>query len=389
MNNKINIGLFNDTFYPMVDGVVEVLNNYAKRLSEFANVYVFVPFIPGQTYDDTKLSYKVIRCKSIKVPFLDYSLPLPKLDKEFKKEIKKYDLDIIHIHSPFTLGAFGINYAKKHNIPVIATMHSQFKQDFKRAVKFDFLANILNKLVVIKKFNKCDLCIAVSNEVARIFYEDYGYKTMPQVLNNATDMLPIKKDNYINKLYNLNKDTKVFLFVGRLNKLKNIFFIAESIKILKDKNPNFKFKMLFVGTGQDKEELKEYIKNNNLEDDIILCGKVIDRDILAKYYKRADLFLFPSKYDASSLVQVEAASQGTPTVFIENTATSNNITNNVNGFITKDSPNDYANKIIEVINNNKLYQEVSKNCFHDLYITWDEVVEKLYKIYQEKINDFK
>ena len=35
---KITIGIFNDSFYPMIDGVVMVVDNYAKRLSKYANV---------------------------------------------------------------------------------------------------------------------------------------------------------------------------------------------------------------------------------------------------------------------------------------------------------------------------------------------------------------
>ena len=142
MDKKITIGLFIDTFYPMIDGVITVVDNYAKRLSKYANVYVFAPTvkIKGKKFDDKKLNYKVIRCKSLKVPFIDYSLPIPKVDPSFIKEINKYHLDIVHIHSPFTMGEAGIKYAKNHHIPVVATMHSQFKQDFKRAVKNDVLA---------------------------------------------------------------------------------------------------------------------------------------------------------------------------------------------------------------------------------------------------------
>ena len=40
---KITIGLFIDVFYPMVDGVVVVVDNYAKQLSQKANVFVFAP----------------------------------------------------------------------------------------------------------------------------------------------------------------------------------------------------------------------------------------------------------------------------------------------------------------------------------------------------------
>ena len=240
----------------------------------------------------------MVRCKSLKAPIIDYGLPIPELDEKFKKALSKSNLDIVHIHSPFMVGKSGIKYAKKHNIPVIATMHSQFKQDLKRAVKNDKIATILNN-TIIKTFNKCDECWAVNSEVARIFFEDYGYKTMPRVMNNSTDMEEFQNKEEacerINKLHNIKPEEKVFLFVGRINSLKNIFFLAESLKILKETS-DLNYKMLFVGSGQDEEELKKWITKNNMEDRIILCGRVSDRELLASYYARADLFLFPSLY---------------------------------------------------------------------------------------------
>lgn len=379
----ITIGLFNDSFYPFTDGVVMVVDNYARRLAKYANVVVFVPDY-NKKFDDSTLPYKVVRCRSFKVPFLDYSLAIPFLDKKFKKQLKQYHLDIVHIHSPFTIGKVGIKYAKKNNIPLIATMHSQFKRDVKRAIKCEYLATKINNRI-IKSFDKCDECWAVNSEVARIYYEEYKCHKYPSVMNNATEMLPIEENNFINQKYNI-KDEKVFLFVGRINILKNILFIVDSLKIIKTKKPKLKFKMLFVGTGQDEELLKQHIKELNLENDIILCGKVTDRYELACYYKRADLFLFPSVYDCSSIVQIEASSQQTPTLFLENTATSSTVTNNVNGFISPNSPLKYAERIIEIIENKKLYQEVSKNAYNDLYKTWDETVKIVYEKYLEKIH---
>lgn len=386
---KITIGLFNDTFYPMVDGVVSVVDNYAKYLSKYANVVVFVPSIPNSNYDDSKLPYKVVRCKSINIPYGDYPWPMPSFDKKFLNILESYNLDIVHIHSPFGLGKIGIKYAKKHNIPVIATMHSQFKQDFKRAVKIDLLANILTK-TRINIFNKCDECWAVNQEVARIFYEDYGYKELPRVMNNATEMKPIKSNNKlideINKKYKIKDDEKVFLFVGRLNKLKGVIFLANSLKILKNKNPNFKFKMLFVGTGQDEEELKKIVKDNKMTKEIIFCGKVTDRTLLSAFYKRADLFLFPSLYDASSIVQIEAACESTPSLFVSGAATTATIQNNVNGFISSYNEEEYAKAIIDIMNNKKLYNIVSKNAYKDLYINWEDLIKNVYKLYLELIN---
>ena len=208
MKKKIKIGLFIDTFFPMVDGVTMVVDNYAKRLTEIADVTVFAPELKDSTFDDTSLNYKVVRCKSLNVPFLDYSLPMPKSDKRFMEILNSSKLDIVHIHSPFTIGKVGVEYAKKNKIPCIATMHSQFKRDFQKVVKYDFVAT---KMVdtIIKVFNQCDECWAVNSEIARIFHEDYKYKTLPKVMNNATELVPLentkKAIELINKKHNINK----------------------------------------------------------------------------------------------------------------------------------------------------------------------------------------
>ena len=361
-NKKITVGLFVDTFYPMTDGVIVVVDNYAKRLAKFCNVIVFCPRFLGKEIDDSVFPYKIVRCRSMKVPFLDYSLPMPKMDKNFQEILNEYDLDIVHIHSPFSIGEAGILYAKKHNIPVVATMHSQFKQDFKRAVKNNTLADTLTKKI-IRVFNKCDECWAVNSEVARIFHEDYHYKKIPKVMNNATEMLPVKDLDkaieLINKKYHLTNE-KVFIFVGRINALKNIFFIVDALKIVSKIKPDLNYKMFFIGNGQDEEELKKLIKRNHLDDKIIMVGKITDRDLLASFYARSDLFLFPSLYDSSSIVQIEAASQKTPVLFIEGAATAATVTNNVNGFIIKNDLKKYANAIIRIMEDDKLRIKVRK-----------------------------
>lgn len=394
MNEKITIGLFCDSFFPMVDGVVMVVDNYAKRLTKYANVVVFVPETPWVRYDDSIFPYKVVRCQSVKVPFYDYSIPVPGIFNGFYNKVKKYKLDIVHIHSPFAVGKYGVIYAKKHHVPLIGTMHSQFRQDFEKAVISKRIANKLTRKLV-RVFDDCDECWAVNKEVARIFYQDYGYKRMPEVVNNATDIMPIRdvrgSNKIVNKRYNIKSNEIVFLFVGRINRIKNILFIVDALKVLKDRK--FKFKMLFVGSGKDENLLKDTISENGLDKDIIMCGRIIDREMMAALYARADLFLFPSLYDASSLVQIEAASQKTPTIFLEGSATSDTVTNNVNGFIVKNNIYDYADTIIKVMRDKKLYKQVSENAFNDLYKNWDDLVKEVYEKYvsfiENKVNKAK
>ncbi len=206
-------------------------------------------------------------------------------------------------------------------------------------------------------------------------------------MQNASSIEPIKDVDAaretINELSQIDDSYKVLLFVGRLNKLKNIFFIIDSLVELERFNPKYKYKMIFVGSGQDEDDLKKYIFKNNLNDKVILTGKITDRELLAMYYRRADLFLFPSWYDANSLVQIEAASQEAPTLFIEKTATSYYVENNVNGFLAENTSIGYAKRIDEILSNDKLLEEVSHNALRDIYKSWDDIVSEVSKLYIE------
>ena len=387
MKKRLKIGLFIDTFFPMIDGVIMVVDNYARRLSEYCDVVVFAP-VGRSKYDDSKLPYRVVRCtKKLPLKFLDYDLPLPKQDRKFLKTLKEENLDLVHIHSPFSMGKVGIKYAKKHNVPTVATMHSQFKQDFKKATKSNMITNIMIK-TIMKVFNSCDECWAVNDEIARIFLK-YGAKKLPKTQNNGTEISyfeDFKEIDALRKKHEIKKHEKVLLFIGRLTALKNIFFILESLKILKEKN--FPFKMIYVGNGPDKNKLEKDILKLGLEKDVILTGSISDRKEITKYYRLADLFLFPSLYDASSLVQIEAASQKTPTLFLKGAATAATVTENVNGFISENSTKEYAEKIISIFSDQKFYETISENAFKDLYISWDDAVKKTFKDYESVIRNY-
>ena len=184
---RLKIGFFIDTFFPMVDGVVMVVDNYAKLLSKFADVTVFT-IGARKKFDDSILPYKVVRCPKLRLWGIDYDFPMPDLSHKFKREIKKANLDIIHIHSPFMIGKMGAKFAKKHNIPLIATMHSQFKKDFMRETHNNkFITKILLKKIM-NVFDMCDECWAVNKNVAQLFINEYHSKNIPLVRLNGTDL---------------------------------------------------------------------------------------------------------------------------------------------------------------------------------------------------------
>ncbi len=379
--------MFIDTYFPMVDGVINVVDNYAKRLNgeEFEAV-VFCPRTRDKHYRDD-FSYRVERCKSLKIFFLDYDLPMPAFDRKFKKALKESKLDLVHIHSPFGVAKAGLRYAKKNNIPAIAFLHSQFEQDFYQATKSKLLTKILLKYVMAT-FNRCDEYYTVNRKCVDIFSE-YGTKHPPLVQPNGTDFLPVEDEanavRVVNETYGIPEDVPLFLFVGRICKLKNVFFLAEALSKLKDRH----FRMIFVGTGQDIEELKKYVSKLGLEDKVIFAGKVTDKEMLKALYFRAELFLFPSTYDTNGIVQIEAASQKTPTLFIKGTAAASATTDRVNGFLSENSTLSYAAKIEEILSDKTLLARVGEGAFRDLYVTWNENVNAMKEEYKRLIAEYK
>lgn len=387
MNKKrLKIGIFMDNFYPTIDGVVLVIDNLAKMLAKFNDVTVVVPYTTSVDEDFTR-PYDVIRIGSIQVPFMEYRVgkPCTKLSKDYKTLLEK-NFDIIHIHSPFTIGSLGLKIANELNIPCIATMHTRFDFEIKKIINNKLVVKqVIKKL--IKVYNKSDRCIAINHAMVKVF-KDFGYKYEPIVIYNGTDLLPLKEKEKnierVNKLYDINKNELVFLFVGRLTDIKNIFFILDSLKLLKD--DGIKFKMLYVGTGPDENKLKVQIKKYHMEDSVILTGRLTDRILLSSIYARANLFLFPSLFDASSLVQIEAAVNDTPGLFIEGSVTSDTVVNNVSGFTSKLDVVEYKNKIKEIINDKKLLKKVSVNAKKMLGKHWKEIADETYDLYISEIN---
>ena len=374
----------------MIDGVIVVVDNLARRLAKSCNVTVFVPD-GRKKFDDLALPYKVVRCKK-KFPlyFLDYDMPLPNRDKEFKSALASANLDIVHIHSPFNICTMAVKFAKKHNIPIVGTLHSQYKLDFKRAVKFNFIANLMVK-GIMKTFNACDECWPVNDGIDDLFVKEYKLTAKTKIQYNATDFVKIvfSKEDFdeMDKKYNIANDEKVFMFVGRINKLKNIFFIVDSLKLLNDRG--FKFKMFFIGSGADEKRLIAKIKKEGLQDYVVLTGKVSDRNELAKFYARSDLFLFPSKYDTDGLIKYEGACYNTPTLLLKGVHCASNVTDNVNGYLAEASAQAYADKIVDIFADMDKYNEVCKRAHQDLYRTWDDRVAQTMKDYYRIIEEKK
>ncbi len=378
------VGLFIDTWYPMVDGVIKVVDNYARRLIQYCDVVVFCPETRGyKIEDDAALPYEVVRCSSIPLIGNDYDIPTPALDPVFEARILRSGIDLVHIHSPFTLGLSGVLYAKIRHLPVVATLHSQYRQDFEKPLKIKGAVDLAMG-GVMRVFNACDECWAVNAGIKELYENEYGLTAPCKVRLNATDHVPVadpaKAAAIVNETYGIPADATVFLFVGRINFIKNIDFTVRALARAKEMGLK-NFRMLFVGRGQDEEKLAALVKECGLANEVVLCGLVSDREMLQNLYSRAKLFLFPSLYDANSLVQIEAACQGTPTVFLEGAKTAATVTPGVNAYVSKRGEENYARMILDILSDQTGYLRVSAAARSDLYLNWDDVVKEVYADY--------
>lgn len=368
----------------MVDGVIKVVDNYARRLVKYCDVVVFCPEARGaDKQDDSAMPYKVVRCASLPMIKYDYNIPTPALDPVFEAKLITSGIDMVHIHSPFAVGLAGLLFAKLHRLPVVATLHSQYRQDFENALRFKpVLDTVMASIMGV--FNACDECWAVNGGIKDLYVNEYGLTAPCKVRLNATDHKPVadpaEAARTVNETYGVPADATVFLFVGRINFLKNIDFTVRALAKAREMGLK-NFRMLFAGRGQDEERLAAVVREQGLEDEVIMCGLISSAEMLQNLYSRAHLFLFPSLYDANSLVQIEAACQGTPTVFIEGARTAATVKAGVNGYISPADEESYARTILDIMADPEGYARISEAARRDLYINWDDVVRDVYKDY--------
>jgi len=376
-----------DTFYPSVDGPVNVIVNIAKILKEkgLADVELLVPNQTKKTkIDDIKIHY----CASVPAPE-GYRAAVPTVNNKVKKIIMEGGYDLIHVHSPFTLGRYIVNLAKKYEIPVLMTIHTKYRDDFERTLKDKGLIKFMMNYIM-EPVKMSDFVLSVSNGAAQTLRE-YGYKGRKiYVVRNGTDMKPAKPnkklENSIIQEFNL-KDKFVFLFVGRIVENKNIQFSLEVLKKLKEKGSN-NFKFLIVGSGPYEEELKQLVIEYNLSNNVIFTGKIMDREKLAGIYSAANLFLFPSAFDTCGIVAIEAAANNLPSVMLENTCASELIKNGENGLALQNDTSVWVEEIEKLMQNRNLLTKMKNEVQKSVYVSWDKVVLEYLDFYKFAIDNY-
>ena len=180
---------------------------------------------------------------------------------KLKKLLKQINPDIVHTHGSKTTSI--ISSINKKNYKHVATVHGIKK----------------NK----KVYEKANLVIGVSKKAIE------GIKNKSVVITNWWYPKLVK--------FNLKKN-EYALAIGRLEKVKGFDLLITSWK-------NIKTNLVIVGSGQEKQNLKNLINQNNLSTRIKIVDDV-KRDELINFYKNASVLIISSRDEGGPRVALEA-----------------------------------------------------------------------------------
>lgn len=365
-----SVGLFCDCFPPVMDGVSVCMENYAKWIQKMAGgVKVVTPNVPGADY--SQLGYQVIDFLSVPVPQRHpYVTGIAEADPRFLVNISKIRFKILHAHCPFSTGVAARRLARHQGIPLVATFHSKYRDDFARVLPKPVVDSIVKYIVDF--YERADLVWVPQESVIEVLRE-YGYKGNVEVMDNGSDLVADYPEKFFvdaRKALGIKPEEFVMLFVGQHIWEKNPRLIIESLANMGD----VPFRMYFVGTGYAAEDMKALVAEKGLDGKVTFVGNITDRQLLTRYYATSDLFLFPSLYDTAGLVVREAASLHTPSVMAKGSTASTALTDGENGFLVKNNPSDMEALLRRLIADPERVHRVGIQASKTIVRSWEDCV---------------
>ena len=213
-----------------------------------------------------------------------------------------------------------IFWSPHYNIPLlpikakkrVVTIHDVFHLAFYDTLSFK--QKLYAKFVINQAVKQSDVILTVSEFSKNEIMKYTNTAKQIDIVHNAIDFVKFKVINdkeillNIKEKYNLPND--FLLFVGNVKSHKNIKNLLLAIK---DLNQNLVIVGKKDGFITGDSEIKNIIKNNNLEDKIFFTGFVEDEDIPI-IYNLAKVFVFPSLYEGFGIPPLEAQACGTAVV---------------------------------------------------------------------------
>ena len=387
-------GQFNDALPPITDGMATVAINYAYWINKnYAPSFAIGPLVPKHR----DYAENVLRFASLPLQFSGpYRLGIPWIDRNFNKKIKLIPFDLVHAHCPFASGAYARNLAITRKIPLVATFHTKYHEDFTSLIKLGMGINHLTAAIttkmVVNFYEQAD-AVWTPNEGVIDTIRRYGFKGHVDIIPNGSDIVAgnAEKRSALKRLglqlLKCNQDSPILLYVGQHRWVKNLRLLIESLKVLKDRGQDFQMRL--VGEGMDTAELKRLTRKFNLNNHVRFMGVVQNREHMSSFYAASDLFFFPSLYDTDGIVAREAAGLSVPTLYVRGATIARGITDGINGYLSDNNAESLASKIISIFADQQGITKCGQGAHDFLYLSWEQIAETVYHKYQEIIDRYK
>ena len=377
-----NVGLFNESFPPVMDGVAVCVENYARWIQEkVGGVSVVTPRKLNANYG--QYPYEVLDYASVPVPFRHpYVTGIAQIDPLLRAKLYRRRFKIVHAHSPFSAGLMALQVAKSQRIPLVATFHSKFKDDFREVIPSDMVVDQAIK-IVMEFFDRADEVWVPQASVEEVIRE-YGFKGHVEVVDNGSDLVADYPDTYFEdarKALGIASEEFVFLFVGQHIWQKNVRLVIDALEKIKD----LPFRMFFVGTGYAAGEMKDLVAEKGLSDKVTFTGMLTEREKVTRYYAAADLFLFPSLYDNAPLVVREAAALHTPAVMVEGSTAAEILRDGENGYLVPNELDAFAARLRQLYRDREQVRRVGLAASRTIVRSWEDVVGEVLDRYDALI----
>lgn len=173
---------------------------------------------------------------------------------------------------------------------------------------------------------------------------DLAKKTDPrqpmQTIENGVDTVTFHPD-----LEKRSTKRTIFLSTSRLTPRKGIHHLIEAFALALGKATK-PIELHLIGEGEQKLILEERVRALGITENVKFIGRV-EHEVLAGYYRRADVFVLPSKNEGMSNSALEALASGLPLLVSGTGGMRELVTDGVNGyFIEPDQPATFAEKIV-------------------------------------------
>lgn len=272
-----------------IGGIERVSIDLMKYLKDYYEIHLVVLNLDDESFDLPK----GIILHNLEVSRARYSYNVL---KNFFKQHRNNT-----VISPVTYTTIILSFYKKYIYKLISIEHGlvscrfhDTKNLFYKSIYFILLKNSLRKI---------DYFIFVSKSVQDDWkrYLKYDFDES-EVIYNLVDFDLIDKMKLHKHNIPLEKNKFRFLSVGRLSSEKNISLSLKAVSLFR-KNNNLDFEYMIVGDGPERLNLLDFIKLNNLEKNVRVCG--FDRNPY-KYMNCSDLIILTSYHEALPTVIIES-----------------------------------------------------------------------------------